>query len=400
LSEIEEDKSEELDKGLVKRLTAKAEVARKKRIQNQSKGVAKKIIADIKRIAEDKDNRYPGTCSRDRYRKYGHYSQEEVYDLFGNHAELQREAGLRDMRTTTAYRNRRAKLKTEERIQKYIQKEVQPYAGKFWTKRKKGGVKHLVVGSDFHSQDCDPFALEVFLDVIRRTQPEYIALNGDVYDFPAVSKWLKPPNKLLNLQAELDWTYENILSPVRRAAPKADISFVIGNHEYRLIRFLAETPGLASLRCLSFSELFRLDELKISLVHNDAMLAPNEGEKKREYMDNWRIYEDCFVVTHGTSTGRNAAFQELERWSMSGTSGHVHRPQLVTGPSLTNPHACWMITGMMAKAPEHGREFIHGPNRWVTGFGVVTLDNGIAFQRQVLIKDGKAEFGGVFYRSR
>ena len=382
------------------RIQEKADLARDLRRSNEGKATAEALVADVLRIAQDPDNRYPGTCSRDRYREFGHFSQEEVYDIFGNHQELQRAADLRDARTTTAYRNRRATIKTEEKIKDYFDAEILPYAGKY-EKKHRGGAKHLVVGSDFHSQECDPFALEVFLDVIRRTQPEYIALNGDVVDFPAVSKWAKPPNRLLNLQDEIDWTRKNILLPVREAAPDADISFVIGNHEYRLVRFLADAaPGLASLRSLSFGELFGLNDLEISLVHNNALLAPTEADRRRAYKENYRVYEDFYVVTHGTAAGKAAAFRELERWQMPGTSGHVHRPQFVSAPTLQCPNACWMITGMMAKAPDHGRDFIQGFNNWTTGFGFITLDAGVALQQNVLIRGGMCEFGGTIYRSK
>tara|TARA_R110000744_G_scaffold228339_1_gene346311 strand:+ start:4151 stop:5416 length:1266 start_codon:yes stop_codon:yes gene_type:complete len=380
----------------------KKDEARQKRLDNQGKATEAEIVADILRVAEDPDNRYPGTCSRDRYKNFGHFSQAEVYDLFGNHSQLQREAGLRDTRETTAYRNRRAVLKSEERVGNYFKAEVLPFVGKYDRKATDNRVKHMVIGSDFHSEDCDLFALEVFIDVIKRTQPDYVVLNGDVLDFQSVGKWAKPPNRLLNLQAEIDWTRENILRPVREAAPDADISFVIGNHEYRLVRFLADcSPALASLRSLSFSTLLGLDEFEISLVHNDAMLAaPNEPQKRMAYNQNWRVYEDSYVVTHGTYCGQNAAFRELSRWQMSGSSGHVHRPQFASAPTLNNPDACWLITGMMAKVGEHGQEFVQGCNTWTTGFGFVTLTDGIALQQGVLIKNGVCHFSGTIYREK
>ncbi len=376
----------------------KEDLARQERINNEGSATEEKVIQDVIRIAEDPDNRYPGTCSRERYKRFGHYSEEEVYDLFGNHSELQRYAGLRDTRSTTAYRNKRAKLKTEERIHDYFTQEIYPFVGKFERKATDNRVKRVVIGSDFHSEDCDPFALEVFLDVIKRTEPDYIVLNGDVLDFQAVGKWAKPPNKLLNLQDEIDWTRENILRRVRECAPDADISFVIGNHEYRLVRFLADTaPALASLRSLSFNSLIGLDEFEISLVHNPSFLAPSGVEQKKAYNQNWRVIENNYVVTHGTACGQTAAFKELAKWQMSGSSGHVHRPQFVSAPTLKNPDACWMITGMMAKAPEHGQDFVQGCNTWTTGFGFVTLIDGVALQQNVLIKNGACHFAGIVY---
>lgn len=382
------------------RLRAKEENARQARIDNLNVATEDALIADVQRIANDDDNPFRGTCSRARFKRFGHFTEEAVFDLFGNHAELQRSAGLRDYRATTAFRNRRARIKTEERILTYFDKEVMPYVGKY-KREERGGAKHLLVGSDFHSEDTDAFALSVFLDVAKRTQPEYVVLNGDVFDFPNVSRWSSNPNKLLQLQDEIDWTRNNILEPVRKAAPDADITLVIGNHEFRLCRFLADcAPALASLRSLSFNNLFGLDELEINLVHNESLLAPASKDQKRAFMQNWRVYDDCFVVTHGTACGATAGAKELSKWQMSGTSGHVHRPSFTSQPTLNNPHACWMVTGMMAEAPAHGKEFVQGANSWTTGFGFVTIDSGIVLQNQVLIKNGIAEFGGVIYRDK
>ena len=69
-------------------------------------------------------------------------------------------------------------------------------------------------------------------------------------------------------------------------------------------------------------------------------------------------------------------------------------------PTIQNPYACWQITGMMAKAGEHGKTFVQGANTWTTGFGFVTIDSGIVLQNQVLIKNGIAEFGGKIYREK
>jgi predicted phosphodiesterase len=383
------------------RIAHKSELARQKRQENLDDATEKNIIDDIMRVTEDEDNRYPGTCSRDRYKKFGHYSQEQVYDIFGNHSQLQRSAGLRDARATTKWRNKRAVIKSEEHILEYFHREITPFTGKFQKDWGGNGAKRIVVGSDFHSEDCDIFALEVFLDVIKRTQPEYVVLNGDVLDFQSVGKWSKPPNKLLNLQDEIDWVKKHILRPVRSAAPNADISFVIGNHEFRLIRFLADcAPSLASLRSLSFNELLGLDELEIGLIHNHSMLATNEKQKKASYIQNWRVFEDNYVVTHGTACGQTAAFKELAKWQMSGCSGHVHRPQFISAPTLKNPDASWLITGMMAKVGEHGTDFVQGCNTWTTGFGFVTLDSGIALQQNVLIKNGVCHFAGDIYREK
>ena len=387
--------------------TEEAAEARRKFMEDGSAAKEGELIRDILRVADDELLAYPGTCSRAKYKKYGHFPETIVYDHFGNHEEFQRASGLRDTRTTKSYRDRRARLKSEETVQEYYAESVRPWCGAF-ERKNKGDEILLVCGSDFHGLEVDRFALEVFIDVCRRTQPDVVCLNGDVVDFNSVGFWSKNPNKLLDLQGEITWTVENILRPIREAAPDANIDFLVGNHEYRLIRYLCNvSPALASLSCLDFAELFSLKELQISLVSNDAILAPNERDRQEMSKQTWKIYGGCFVVTHGTSGGRFPADKELNKYGLSGMSGHVHRPQYQSTPTVVNPWADWMTCGMMAKndlrdGAGHGETFKTGPSTWTTGFGVVSIfpKEGVALQTPVVIKRGIAEFGGVTYRER
>lgn len=384
-----------------------AERARKKRqasvLPKTRAAKERHLVRDIRRVAADEALPYAGTCSRAKYRKYGWFEEEEVFDLFGNHEEFQRVAGLRDSRETTAQRNRRAKIKTEERILEYATASVLPWVGRYERAAASSGAERLVVGSDFHGKHVSRFALSVFLDVIERVQPEYVCLNGDVVDFAAVSRWSQNPNRLLDLQGEIDWTRENILTPVRAAAPEAQVDWVIGNHEYRLIRYLGDAArGLASLRCLDFADLFGLEEFRINMVWNRSSIAPAESDRKRQFKRNWKEYGDrTYVCFHGNATGKFPAAKEIADFGMSGTSGHVHRPQLHSMPTLANEYADWMSTGMMADHSA-GDEYVVGPTKWTIGFGFVTLFPGerVALQVPVLCKKGIAEFGGVVYRER
>lgn len=358
------------------------------------------LVKDMLRIADDPANPYQGTCSRARYRKHGYFPEEVVFDLFGNHAEFQRAAGLRDSRSTTAFKNRRARLKTEERIQEYFRAEVLPWVGAYDRVQDEQHIR-MLVGSDFHGHEVDRFALEVFIDVAKRIQPEVVVLNGDVFDFYEVGRWTKNPNRLLDLQGEIDWTVEHIFKPIREAAPHAQIDLVIGNHEYRLCRYIADVAsGLASLRCLNFGELLSLKEHRIGLVHNDAILAPGGKEQSSEYKQTWKTYGGCFTVTHGRFGGPTPAAKELQSMGGSGTSGHVHAPSYHCKPNDRQQWQDWMITPMMAQRGSHGREFVQGPSTWLTGFGYVDIfpDRGVSMSQLVISKDDTICFGGQIYR--
>lgn len=354
------------------------------------------LIADLKRVFEHPDNPFKGfAASRQRYRQLGHFPEILVNDAFGNHEEFQRAAGLRDLRNTTRVRNRAAKLHTFQQVAAYADKELRRYHSLY----RKDSRRHLevVVGSDFHSYFVDPFALRVFLDTLRIVGPNLVILNGDVFDFPQISRHRHLPGHFhLNLQQEIDFGVENILRKVREAVPDAEIRMVIGNHEYRLVNYLADTaPALAELRTLRFGDLFRLDELEIGLICRQSFLTPSAASKKRDQQENWEVIGDSLVVTHGVSCAKFAADEQLKRYQKSGTSGHTHRPQIITANSLGTGSLSWTSTPMMASFAV-GRDYVSEPSGWNMGFGVFSIypAKRAVCPQLVLVNEEFASFAG------
>ena len=366
--------------------------------------VRKLLIADLLRVYNHPDNPYAGwAASRKRFRELGHFPEILVADLFGTHAEFERAAGLRDKRGTSKVALLTSRLHAEKDIREYAEESVLGSVGR-WSKeyRKKEGVKHVLVGSDFHGQFVDPLALRVFLDVAKDVQPDAIVMNGDVTDFPQVSRFTSFPGSCsLSLQDEIDWTREHILRPTREAAPDAAMLYVIGNHEHRLIRYLADTaPELASLRCLRWDTLFGIDDLQIEMVFGGNFMAPLQ----RNRTDNTRrkthaVLYDSLVVTHGRSIADNAPKAELERWGMSGTSGHTHRPGIQTRPTHANPHLSWTSTPMMAGFAV-GKDYVDGPSGWTMGFALFTIDAsaGIVVPQLITVYEDFAAWNGHVWR--
>lgn len=352
-----------------------------------------RMIEDLRRVAQVPRPVLGPSSSRDRYREIGFYSSSLIPFLFGSHQEFQRAAGLRDLRNTTNVQNRAALLHTAQRVADYAERELKPWAGAF---DRSVGRQHLdvLVGSDFHSQMCDPFALRVFLDFAKWTQPDVVVLNGDVVDFASISRHRKLPGHFhWNLQDEIDWA-RRFFGDVRAACPDSTILFVIGNHEYRLVNYLADTaPELASLRTLSFSALFGLEEHRIGLVCRSNFLAPYSAQKRKELSENWHVIGDAYVVTHGTKFGKVASADQLARFQKSGTSGHTHRPQIFTGNSLGTGALSWMSTPMMASHAV-GRDYVAEPSAWMMGFGRASIHRGQVSQQLVIVHERWAEFAG------
>lgn len=362
------------------------------------------LIADLLRVYNHPANPFAGwAASRDRYRQLGHYPGVMVSDLFGTHAEFERAANLRDKRGTSKVALLTSRLHTEKSIREYAEETVMGSTGR-WAANyaKRDGVKHVVVGSDFHGQMVDPFAIRVWFEVLKIVKPDLVVFNGDVCDFPTVGRFSQIPGAgALSLQDEIDYVRKEIFAPTRKiVGPKTPMTYHVGNHEHRLVRYLADTaPQLADLRCLRWDTLFGIDEFDIEMVFGGNWLAPRQMDRTQNVGKTFKVYYDTLVVTHGRSIATNAMAEELRRFGLSGTSGHTHRPGTWTAPTLANPGLNWTSTGMMAGFAV-GKDYVDGPSGWTMGFSVFTVDPGcgLVVPQPVLIYENLAAFAGRVFR--
>ena len=125
-------------------------------------------------------------------------------------------------------------------------------------------TKRSVVANDFHGQFRDKKVCKMFMNFLRREQPDTLVLNGDIVDFYSISKFDKDPARKTDLQDELNDSY-NFLYDLREALPNAGIMYIEGNHEARLRKYLwKKAKDLASLDVLKFGKLLGLKELDIT----------------------------------------------------------------------------------------------------------------------------------------
>jgi hypothetical protein len=337
------------------------------------------LIKDLLRVYDHPDNPYSGwAASRKRYRELGWYPEIIVTDLFGTHTEFERAAGLRDKRGTSKVKLAIARLHTEKEIERYAEETIMPHVNK-WNKayRDRTGIKTVATISDAHGPYIDPLVKRAWLDTLKILKPDGIIFDGDIVDFPEVSRHTKMPGDgSLVIQEELDFVREEIFRPSIQASPKSWRTYHIGNHEQRLVRYIADTaPALASLRCLRWDRLLELDELKIELVFGGSWLAPRQKDRTENIKRTFKVYYDCFAVTHGKSCAKNAMEEELKRYQFSGASGHTHRPGLWTMPTLRNPNLSWTSLAMAA-GYSVGKNYVEGPGAWTMGFGFHVIDPG------------------------
>jgi hypothetical protein len=213
----------------------------------------------------------------------------------------------------------------------------------------------------------------------------------------------------LSVQDEIDWAVYKVLRPARKILPRADIKFVMGNHDIRLVSYLADKgPKLGSLRNMSFADLFQLDKLKIGLVCRATFLNPSARHRQVDIAQNWETIttpggRPLWTTVHGFLTGKDAARKHVGRFMSHGTNGHMHDRQMISVGSHSTGVLHWHQTPCMAHPAAVAAGYIQGPveaTGWSCGFLVVTIhpSSGHVHAEWAVVGDEIATFRGTVWK--
>lgn len=334
--------------------------------------------------------------TRDEFIIHTKITQKSVVNTFGSYTDLVNASGLAPKRIVKTYGERvydkeRIKFTELDSILNKFESEIKPYYKKF-DKPKRDFALGVCI-SDSHSQYWDEFTWYVFFEYIKADQPELIILGGDLAEFYQISSHDKNPARALVLQDEIDFVVNNKLKRIRELCPKAQIDYHWGNHENRLFKYVnGQAPALSSLRCLQFDKLFMLNELEINLVARENFIFQPKAKQDKE---NYKVYYDKWMWTHGTDFGKFPASIELGTYGISGASGHVHRH---TFQSRTNIHGyhSWQSLGSSCTKLV-GRDYIPTMINWDQGFGRMFFHKNGVTQDHVHTTNGFASLDGKFF---
>ncbi len=357
-------------------------------------GLQHEIVADLKRVAFDLGHS-PG---REEYREKGKFSDRQVRNAYGAFTVALRAAGMEPkqdrMRVDPAVKRHEVAVQRhvdKVEVSKHFESQILPWVGKY--DRGITGVLQIMVRGDDHSQWVDPWCDEVFWAEAKRSQPDVIVFNGDVFDFYQVSSHDKNPRRLMTMQSELDFVVTKLLKRARETCPNAQIDLVLGNHERRLFYYLCnEAPALSSLRCLRFDDLFCLKEYEINLVARPSFLSATSKDA-----DNFKRYGPL-TITHGTRAGAQPASKEFEVYGTSGISNHVHRNTIWRKRNLHGDHI-WLTNGAMCQL-KSGEEYIADLINWNQGFTRAHVDGQYVLMEYADLSNPVACVGGVYYRKK
>ena len=216
------------------------------------------------------------------------------------------------------------------------------------------GVETHIVINDIHVPFHDKEVFEAFFQFCKDFQPDVVHINGDFIDFPQISKYDKDPNRLLQLQDDIDIGVE-LLEEIRKYNPKAKIIFHDGNHEARLYKYKWSHPELARLRDFCVPKLLQFERFDISYLKYDQPF----------------IWKKTFVITHGSVARKHSAYSakaELENWGLSGMSGHTHRLSAHYKTDRAGQRV-WFENGCMCMKEKV--DYMNGTPNWQHGFSII-----------------------------
>lgn len=343
-------------------------------------------INDLRRLQESYPDRF---LSRNFYRVYGKFSDSTWNQYFGTFAQFRRSAGIELSRSQQHLEKKIARHAHLDIYRKFYTEEVAPWVGKYEKIHSKGRIKTVLIGSDFHDVEVDPFVLSVFIDTAKRLQPDIIVFNGDTYDQYEFSRFDQDPRQV-NIRSRYDFVRNEIFKPLRSVCPNTQFDFIIGNHEQRILKLLADrSPSmkvLIDLMGVTFSQLLGLDEHKINLISKGDFSAYSSKEMHEEVARNYKKYFDTFICHH---------FGD-EDYAISSIGGHTHKPKLITKANEAVGPIFSLTTGSMCKIDaEYHQQKVNAQN----SFAIVHVDTHYrqAVPEHVMFTSRMAVVAGKYY---
>jgi hypothetical protein len=271
-------------------------------------------IAELRSIAEAHPDQ---VISRNFFRVHSHISESTWNRFFGTFQEFKRQANIVLSRHAHRLEREIAKHASVD-IQREMNVDKAGWEDKYLKPNGKR-FKTVLVCSDVHDKECDPFYRRLFVETASRVQPDVIFFNGDIFDLPEFSKHLQDPREF-DVVGRITWVHA-FLAELREVCPDAEFIFIEGNHEFRLMRHLAEqSPAikvvLSDLHGFTVPKLLGLDKFEVNYIARADLTAWNEKDIKDQLRKNWHILWNS-VVGHHFPEGRDMGYP--------GWNGHHHK---------------------------------------------------------------------------
>lgn len=270
-------------------------------------------IEELRRMAEAEPDK---VISRNYFRCNSNIAESGWNQYFGTFEEFKKQAGVK---LTRHARRMETDIAKHASLENYRQMTVdkQGFEDKYLKPDNKR-FQTVLVGSDVHDIECDPFWRFLFIQTAKRVQPEKIVINGDLFDLPEFGRFTVDPREW-DVVGRIKWCH-TFLKDLRNAAPNSELILIEGNHEYRLLRHLSEaTPAmkavLSDLHEMTVEELLGLDQYEVNYVAPADLGTFTQADMRAELKRNWLCLYECLIAHH---------FSEGSNFGMPGWNGHHH----------------------------------------------------------------------------
>lgn len=356
----------------------------------QNRFVADMTKEDLVGILRDLQMANPGkNITRLFFRQETNIADSTWNRFFGTFSEFRRQAGIDMRRSQHALEKDIARHVASDHYRDF--NERHEYGSKY-KKNHNTRVSTIVGLADLHDQDIDPFYLRVAIEACRMIQPDVINLGGDIFDLPEFGRFAVDPREW-DVVGRIKYVHDNILAPLREACPDSQIDFVEGNHEFRLLRHLADaTPALkavlSDLLGLTVPKILGLDQFEVNYIAKGDLAAFSKADQKKEVEKSYVIYDNTVLVHH---------HPHARSWGMPGWNGHHHHWKVFHQKSAIFGPYQWVQLGCghRARADYAEGEF------WSLGFNIChyNKDTKSVLHEYVNVTDMACVGGLYFYRN-
>jgi hypothetical protein len=210
----------------------------------------------------------------------------------------------------------------------------------------------------FHDRNIYEKAIKSIVDEHKRDPLDEILILGDFFDFYWLSLHGRDPGSFdveVTLSDEIAMGSRE-LTRLRELFPDLRITFLEGNHEYRLSRYITKKcPEL--FEYLNFHKLVPFEKLNIHFIP--------WGKSQLYHLGSvYNLPTNIYARHRPYSTSVNAARQTLDKGKVSLIAGDLHRKQFASCKRANGEELrCW-IMGWLGDSSERAFDYIDSKDDW------------------------------------
>lgn len=241
-----------------------------------------------------------------------------------------------------------------------------------------------VIIPDCHIPFHDIRAYNLVLGVAEDIGIDELYLTGDFADFYNLSQHgPKDPGIFQTLEDEI-FEVNKKLKELNNRFKNVKKTYVMGNHEYRLDRFITN-------KCPEFFGVVGIEKI-LYLDHYGFEYIPYGPYQSVSIGGT-----DLLLRHEPLSNGKHVAKPTIEKASASVAFGHTHRLEMSYNTTMDGRELVGISCGWLGDKTNPIFNYIKNFHNWQHGFLVVDIVNGVPYYQLVHIKNYKCVVNGFLY---